>query len=154
MGFAKMRGCEKAMIKKGFGYTVDPDVGKATQFPYQKNKWNGGRAKTKKFRELLEEMAEMSGEILIPKELTSERIVRGKDKKDHKYIVVEMPSDEAIAANLRIMSARDPEWFKHFCKIAGLYAPVKVAETDTEGNDKMPTNIIVNVIRTRGTNEN
>ena len=38
---------------------------------------------------------------------------------------------------------------KALCELLGLNAPVKVAETDTEGNDKMPTSLTINVIKTQ-----
>lgn len=36
---------------------------------------------------------------------------------------------------------------KGLCDLLGLNAPTKIAETDAEGNDKMPTEITVKVVR-------
>ena len=108
------------------------------RFPEQSTEGRG-RPKTKKFRDLLEDLSQEDYVLAIP--LDAVRI-----DKDKNRVFVTLPSDMAIAANLRNRSVSDVKWFEQLAKVAGLYAPSKVAETDSEGND-IPREITVKVIK-------
>ena len=108
------------------------------KFPEQSNE-GSGRPKTKKFKEILDELAGEEYTMTFPLEVV---------EIDHnkKTVKIKLPSDLAIAANLRRMSAKDVKWLEQLAKIKGLYAPTKTAETDSEGND-VPKNITVTIVR-------
>ena len=108
------------------------------RFPEQSMKGNG-RKPTRKFRDILEELSNEDYEMTLP--LSAVKIDNEK-----QTVTFKLPSDAAIAANLRKMSTKDVKWFSELAKVQGLYAPAKVAETDSEGND-IPREIIVKVIK-------
>ena len=127
-----------------FGKNQDPQIGKATQFPNQP-RIGKGSPPLRKFRQLLDDLAKCEDIIHV-----SPNDVNPVLREDGSimYYELKLPSEQAIAANLQRMSARDVRWFEQLAKIKGLYAPTKVAETDVEGNDKMPKEITINIIHT------
>ena len=106
------------------------------RFPEQSTEGRG-RPKTKKFRDLLEDLSQEGYELSIPRDAV---------RIEEKRVIITLPSDMAIAANLRSRSVSDVKWFEQLAKVSGLYAPSKVAETDSEGND-IPREITVKVIK-------
>lgn len=127
-----------------FGKNQDPQIGKATQFPHQ-IRIGKGSPPLKKFRQLLDDLAKCEDVIQVsPSDVNP--VLRPDGSV--MYYELKLPTEQAIAANLQRMSARDVRWFEQLAKIKGLYAPTKIAETDVEGNDKMPKEITINIIHT------
>ena len=131
------------MAAGNFGKTMDPALGKNTRFPFQKTEGRG-RKKLKPFREILEELS--SEEYRIRVEPESCTAVRNKEGVLIGYDI-SLPSDHAIVATMLTKSAKDVKWLEQLMKVRGEYAPTKIAETDSEGNDKIQTNITVTVVR-------
>lgn len=126
-----------------FGRRVDPMVGKATQFPHQKSEGRG-RKKLKPFREILEELAAQDYKMQIDKEICNP--VYDKAGKLSHYELT-LPNDQILAMTMQAKSIKDVKWLEQLIKVRGLQAPTKIAETDSEGNDKIPTAITVTVVR-------
>lgn len=126
-----------------FGRRVDPMVGKATQFPHQKSEGRG-RKKLKPFREILEEISAEDYTIRIEPEKC--KAVKNKKGALIGYDI-SLPSEHAIVAAMLTKSSVDVKWLEQLMKVRGEYAPTKIAETDSEGNDKIPTAITVTVVR-------
>ncbi len=87
--------------------------GKATQFPHN-DPTKGGRNKTRKLRELLEELGEKDNKIKLP---------LSKCEITATHVILTMPSREHIAMNLQTKAKGDVQWFKEWAKVMGEYAP-------------------------------
>lgn len=118
-------------------------VGKATQFPHQKSEGRG-RKKLKPFREILEEISAEDYTIRIEPEKC--KAIKNKKGTLIGYDI-SLPSEHAIVAAMLTKSSVDVKWLEQLMKVRGEYAPTKIAETDSEGNDKIPTAITVTVVR-------
>lgn len=108
------------------------------RFPEQSIEGNG-RKPVKKFREILEELSQEDYKMTFP-------LSAAKIDHEKQTVTIALPSDVAIATNLKNMSASNVKWFEQYAKVVGMYAPTKTAETDSEGND-VPKNITVTIVR-------
>jgi len=111
------------MAKPVFGKGIDPQVGKATQFPHN-DPTKGGRPKTRPLKEMLEAIEGDDFTIRVP----IKNCVIYED-----VVVIEMPSKEFIAQNLLRKATKDVRWFQEWAKIMGEYAAKEVKITESYG---------------------
>ena len=109
---------------------TDPNIGKDTRFPIQ-DPTKGGRPKTRPLRDLLEKIETDDFIVTIP--LSDCEI---NDEKG--VVIIKIPSNEVMAMNLQKKALKDVRWFQEYAKVKGEYAPTKVSETDSKGNDILP----------------
>lgn len=90
---------------------------------------NLGGAKPKpKFVDLLNEIAYNDGKMKFDKFKIIE--IDGKE-----FVEIQLPSEMAMAVKLWNMASKDVRWFSEMAKIRNMYAPTKIAETNSNGED-------------------
>ena len=99
---------------------IDPDVGKATQFP-NNDPTKGGRPKTRKLREVLEKIGEEDNKLKIP---------IGSCEITNTHVILTIPSIEQMASILQTKAKSDVAWFREWAKVTGSYAPKELEVDD------------------------
>lgn len=104
-------------------------IGKGgVKFGYGQDNTRGGRKKKPKFIDIINEIASGDGYMLFD---TFELVKNGEKKQ----VKVKLPTDTALAIKLWNMANKDVRWFSELAKVRALYAPNKIANTDSNGDD-------------------
>ncbi len=116
------------------GWNLVGKGGKKFSSEYQPEK--RGRNSKPKFVDILEEISENEGKVVFDKF----ELIDGGTK-----VVVQLPSDHALAISVLNKAKKDVRWFAEMAKIRSMYASTKteVRRVDGDGNDVTDTPVVI-----------
>ena len=116
------------------GWNLVGKGGKKFSSEYQPEK--RGRNSKPKFVDILEEISENEGKVVFDKF----ELIEGGTK-----VVVQLPSDQALAISVLNKAKKDVRWFAEMAKIRSMYGSTKteIRNVDSEGNDVSGTPVVI-----------